>query len=459
MLVTTRDSGLAIIADGKIDFINTVDGLQSNTCTSLYYDSLSGKIFLGMDKGLSVISFDKNNFPQIKNYNPTNGLLCGSIFSVSEDNGEILLSTDRGLLVFNENDLNTTIETPKVYITSLQINSNNVELKPNYDLTYDANNIRIIYNGISFRNAKSLQYRYQLTPIDKGWNTTFSNTVVYPDLPPGSYKFSVQVRTGNGKWFYDNSSFNFKINKPFWTTWLFRIFGILFITAIVYSIYRYQLSKKLEQHRAISADRKRISTEMHDDLGSGLTKISLMSQVAGKTSGEKQLSILKKITNESSDMVDKMNGIIWAMNTRNDSLSNLFSFLSNSAFEMFEDSKIKLIWNAPPSFIPETPVYGETRRNIYLVVKEALHNVLKYSEATEVSIKLNVKDDELSISIEDNGKGFDSTSPIRKGNGGNGLLNMKKRMEDIHGTFNISSELNVGTKVSINCFLKNYTKV
>jgi hypothetical protein len=248
ILITTRDSGLAIVDHKKIDFITTKDGLQSNSCISLFSDTLSGKIYLGMNKGLSVISFDGNNKPEITNYNPTNGLLCGAIYSVSESDGEILLSTDKGLLVFNEKDLNTTVESPKVYITNLLINSKNVALKPDYNLSHTDNNIRITYNGISFRDAKSLEYRYQLTPIDTGWNSTFANTVVYPDLSPGFYKFTVQVRTGNGKWFYDNSSFNFKINKPYWVTWWFILIVCSIGVIVIGGMFRFKISQTYKEH-------------------------------------------------------------------------------------------------------------------------------------------------------------------------------------------------------------------
>jgi signal transduction histidine kinase len=233
--------------------------------------------------------------------------------------------------------------------------------------------------------------------------------------------------------------------------------ALLVIFLVVLIFLRRKIANERRQ-KALELERIRISRDLHDDLGSGLTKISMMSQVAGKISGEQQQGTLQKITDESSEMIDMMNGIIWAMNTQNDSLLNLVLFLNNTAFELFEDAPIKLTWEAPDS-IPEIPIHGITRRNIYLVVKEALHNVLKYSEARQVVVKLIVRDNELNISIEDNGKGFDLKSQIRKENGGNGLPNMKKRMEDIKGSFDISSELNAGTKVSISCFLKHYTKV
>ena len=444
MLVTTRDSGLAIISDTKIDFINRKDGLQSNTCTSLCYDSISGTIYLGLDKGLSVISFDKNNVPKIKNYNPTNGLLCGSIFSISERNGEILLSTDHGLLVFSENNLNVNTESPKVYITKLEVNNSAVALKVNYNLNYNEHDLRILFDGISFRNAKSLEYRYQVTPLDKGWNSTFSNTVVYADLLPGAYKFTVQVRIGDGKWFYDNSSFTFTINKPYWATWWFKLSVLLIIIALIYIIYRYQLRKKLEQLLAINADRTRISSEMHDDLGSGLSKISLLSDMINRdTSGENMKPHLSTISRSSKEMVEVLGDIIWSMNVKNDQLSNLIAYTRKYAMEFFETTSVRCIVILPEA-IPIVNIDGKARRNIFLVVKEALHNVLKHSAGDSVTMKFEISAHHFSILIHDNGKGID---PLKLSEFGNGLVNMGKRMKDTGGSFSIKNE--EGTRVEI----------
>ncbi len=449
MLVTTRYNGLAIITEGKIKFINTTNGLQSNVCTSLYYDSTSQKIYLGLNNGLSVITMNKKNVVEIKNYNPSNGLLCGSIFSVSASNGEILLSTDKGLLILNEADLNTPIESPKVYITQLEINNTNVDWKSNYTLAYYENNIRITYNGLSFRNAKSLQYRYQLVPTDTGWNTTFSNAVVYSGLMPGSYTFAVQVRKGNGTWVNDHATFSFTINKPYWETWWFRLFIIALIATIVYSLYRYQLKKKLDQHIAIAADRARISSEMHDDLGSGLSKISFLSDMINQDSADGDTKLhLENISRSSKEMVEQMGNIIWSMNEKNDQLNNLIAYTRKYAVEFFENTTIKCLVNTP-DFIPSINIEGITRRNIFLVVKEALHNVLKHSNADVVRISFEMSTHFFSIIIHDNGKGIDGSKSSAFGNG---LINMAKRMKEVDGKFSIKNE--DGTRIEISIPIK-----
>jgi ligand-binding sensor domain-containing protein/two-component sensor histidine kinase len=446
MLITTRDSGVAIITEGKIDFITTKDGLQSNSCTSLYYDHLSAKIFLGLNKGLSVISFTKGSKVVIKNYSPASGLLCGSIFSISEKQSEILLGTDKGLLIFNEQDLNTAVESIKVFITNFEINNVNVNLKPDYNLNFNENDFRIIYDGISFRDPQSLEFRYKLMPNDTGWNITKTRTIVYNNLSPGSYKFAVQARSGNGNWFYENSSLCFTIRQPFWATWWFRLLVLSAGAAIVYGIYKYQLKKKVEQRLAILADRARISSEMHDDLGSGLSKISMLSDMISRDSSGKDMKPhLENISRSSREMLEKMGDIIWSMNEKNDQLANLIAYTRKYAMEFFEATIIHCIVIIP-EFIPPVEIDGKSRRNVILVVKEALNNVLKHSGSNTVTLEFDIAPHSFSITIKDNGVGID---PLKISAFGNGLLNMDKRMKDVGGTFYIKNQEGTSLQISI----------
>ena len=222
--------------------------------------------------------------------------------------------------------------------------------------------------------------------------------------------------------------------------------AVIVVFLVLLIILRTKIANERRQ-KSLELERSRISRDLHDDLGSGLTKISLMSQVEGDVSAEGRGNTMQRINRESSEMVDQMNSIIWALNTRNDSLRNLITFIRKNTFAMFEDSIIKLKWNAPEK-IPERFMNGEIRKNIYLVLKEALHNTLKYSEATEAEVIIELKNGKFNLSINDNGKGFDASIMTGKGNG---LLNMKKRMDDIKGTLDIASEFGKGTKVSISC--------
>ncbi|PWU04002.1 MAG: hypothetical protein C5B52_02250 [Bacteroidetes bacterium] len=207
--------------------------------------------------------------------------------------------------------------------------------------------------------------------------------------------------------------------------------------------------KELEKYKAImdarDKERNRISQEIHDDIGSGLTSIRLMSEVA-KAKNEKEENPeteLDRISTTSSELMDKMNEIIWTMNSRNDTLPNLIAYLRHQVVEYFEPFHINLRLIIPDQ-VPESEISGEIRRNVLLTVKEALHNIIKHSRATRVELSFAIED-YFIICISDNGIGFD---PQKIKVHSNGIRNMEERIQSIAGKFKIANQF--GTTVTIN---------
>ena len=203
--------------------------------------------------------------------------------------------------------------------------------------------------------------------------------------------------------------------------------------------------KELEKYRAImearEKERNRIAQEMHDDIGSGLTSIRLLSEIAKAKSNAQGMEEVEKISSSANNLIEKMNEIIWSMNSRNDSLPSLIAYIRHQVVEFFEPFTIKLRIITPES-IPETVISGEMRRNIVLAVKEALHNIIKHSNATNVEVHFTL-DKDLRILISDNGTGID---PREIQHHSNGLRNMEDRMKSIGGKFNLAGEM--GTVVT-----------
>jgi signal transduction histidine kinase len=189
-------------------------------------------------------------------------------------------------------------------------------------------------------------------------------------------------------------------------------------------------------------ERGRISKEIHDELGSSLTSISLLTEVLKKRIDTAANPEVNKISDTSADMVDKMNEIIWALNTSNDTVNSLVAYVRKFTNNFLQDANMELEFLEMN--IPEhRPLEGSVRRNIYLTVKEAVHNIVKHSDAKKIVMEVDAANG-LQIKIKDDGKGIDTTmiQPF-----GNGLINMKKRMEDIGGTFSI--ENNNGTLIKL----------
>jgi signal transduction histidine kinase len=202
----------------------------------------------------------------------------------------------------------------------------------------------------------------------------------------------------------------------------------------------------MQQHHAITADRMRISSEMHDDLGSGLSKISMLSDTINKDTSEEEIKHhLSTISRSSKEMVETMGDIIWSMNAKNDHLANLIAYIRKYSMEFFETTSIQCIVILPET-IPPILIDGVLRRNVFLVVKEALHNVLKHSACDTVTMKFEIHPHSFSILIHDNGKGIDQ---LKISEFGNGLINMEKRMNTIGGKFSIRNQDGTIIEISI----------
>jgi signal transduction histidine kinase len=186
---------------------------------------------------------------------------------------------------------------------------------------------------------------------------------------------------------------------------------------------------------------------MHDDVGASLTRISILSELAKnrpEVQGETR-QWLSQISDTSRNVMEEMSQIIWALNPKNDTLEGLVAYIRRFANEYLEPTEIRCSFNFP-SELPARALSVEVRRNIYLVFREALHNVVKHSGAKRVDLRLKVEDLRLKIVIKDDGKGFD---PDKLELPGNGLVNMKKRMKDIGGEMVIRSEVGAGTEIEI----------
>jgi signal transduction histidine kinase len=199
-----------------------------------------------------------------------------------------------------------------------------------------------------------------------------------------------------------------------------------------------EYEKEIAVYKAQQEERQRISADMHDELGAGMTAIRLMSEIARNKMKESTPVEIEKISHSADEVLNKMNAIIWCMNSGNDTLDNLVSYIRSYALEYFEGTPVECKVTTPRKIEP-TELSGDKRRNVFLCVKETLNNALKHSGASEIKIEFEINHS-LVIRISDNGVGIDMQR-IRQF--GNGLKNISRRMESIGGTYRI--ENNKGT--------------
>lgn len=205
--------------------------------------------------------------------------------------------------------------------------------------------------------------------------------------------------------------------------------------------------KDLDRQLMLERERARISQDMHDDVGASLTRISILSELAkNKTEimGDAK-QWLGQISDTSRGVMEEMNQIIWALNPKNDTLEGLVAYLRRFVYEYLEPTTVNCTFDLPET-LPDKALNVEVRRNVYLVVREAMHNVVKHAVAQKVSVSMRMNEHGFRVMIKDDGKGFDHDSPEFPGNG---LVNMKKRMSDIDGEFLIKSKTGEGTTIEL----------
>ncbi len=219
---------------------------------------------------------------------------------------------------------------------------------------------------------------------------------------------------------------------------------LLFITGFL--LFRsFRLRKRLEQQQAIISERKRISADLHDDVGSGLSRIMLLTElVKNEAKTPEMKKEAEKIASISKDLSANISEIIWALNANNDYLESLVAYIRRYAAEFFDDSAVNIKITSTGG-ISGIPISGDLRREIFYTVKEALHNIYKHSQATEAKLGFAIKDEVLMIVIQDNGTGIPEKETGRYGNG---LNNMQQRMEAVKGEIDI--ENHQGTKITLN---------
>lgn len=376
--------------------------------------------------------------------------------------GSFYFGTLKGVVWFRPEEIKAATGLPQIRMINLLVNEEKADstVSPEYitelSLPYFKNNLFFRFRGIELNNPQKVNYAYQMEGWDKDWVYSKTlNEVRYNKLPPGNYTFKIKAANGSGIWSKEIYTVQINIHPPFWKTWWFYILaGFLFLAAVIIItriIFQKKLRKKveaLERQREIDKERQRISREMHDDIGAGLTQITLMSEFAKNKNRDENEKELADIANTSRKLVSNMSEIIWSLNPDNKSLEQLMAYLREQLNKLLEYSG--LTYNiALPENGKDILLNNQQRRNILLVTKEIVHNAIKHSGAKKMSIKAIINNGSIEMEIADDGKGFDTEIVY----GGNGLKNIRQRVEEMGGELTISSETGKGSRFSYTVFL------
>ncbi|MCB0686575.1 MAG: hypothetical protein KDC53_08620 [Saprospiraceae bacterium] len=422
------------------------NGLSSNWVSCFAQDE-NENIWVGTHNGLNKLIPEPDGY-RIFNFSRLNNFF-GELYSiVASKNDYLWFGGFSGLVRFHDDKVDT-LTVPRVSISSATAGNQDLDIKTGPPLlNYKLGSITFEFSVPSFLNEKAILYSYRLLgATDTRWSIPKNlHNISYSGLEPGRYQFAVKAY-GLNNLPGDAANFDFIISPPYWKTWWFYSIIIFVLFLILLSIYQYRINQMLKWQKA----RDKIATDLHDDIGSSLTNINILSELSQRHLDQPQTveNFLIRIKEEVQGSAQAMDDIIWSVNSQNDSLEETLARMRRYTSELFDGSNIKYHLHIDEKFKSRT-LNMEQRRDIFLMYKEILNNICRHADAQEVYIEVHLITSVLRLSIKDNGKGFLRTNNSH----GNGLRNIEQRTRKWKGTISIDSKFNHGTAIEITLPLK-----
>ncbi len=452
-----------------INFNDTTKIPISNNSINAITEDRKGRLYLSTNKGITRLTLKNGNVISSEMFYSEDGLpndegIHGAN-AFLDSKGRVWIGTTEGAAILDPNKEIADTSKKSLIITNVLIsNFEKNNLIPNgLILKYHQNSLIFEYSLVSFFKSHNSIYKIQLVGYDKSpSNWSLDRKKEYTNLYEGNYIFYVW-----GKDYAGNISgpikFYFTIQPPFWRTGWFYIFVVLFALSIGFVIIRYYISRKvkknmakIERQRMIDNERLRISKDMHDLVGSNLTRISILSnrifeELEDENLIKNSFNEIKKrilsVNDISQESIGSMNEVIWSINPRYDNLLSLINFMRKYFNTIFEEKSISHFIEVNGEII-DLHLEPDTRRDTFLIFKEAINNIVKHSQAKNVELKISMENSLFSFEIIDDGIGFDFTK-FKEGEKLNGLgyNSMKDRAKNINANLDISSKPGFGTRV------------
>jgi signal transduction histidine kinase len=280
-------------------------------------------------------------------------------------------------------------------------------------------------------------------------------------LPAGRYEFEVTACNEAGVWNKTGFHLPFVVRPFFWQTWWFGALLVMTFTAAVIAAVRYlsfrrlrQRMRLLEQQAVLDKERARIAKDLHDDLGARMTQMTLVLELALQQRPEPDAVIgtVQDGLLAAREAIKSLDAAVWAVNPINNTLPELVAYIGQFGMEFLQQANIRCALDLP-DHPPERPVSAELRHSLFLIVKEALNNVVRHAQASEVRLQISITATALDLLITDNGRGIERKPDDTLANG---LRNMRQRADELNAQFQIESAPGAGTKISVRYFWPSF---
>lgn len=473
--IGTVGAGLLCFREGHFSAIGTEAGLPTENIFSLLEDGC-GNVWFG--SGIGIFSAKKTDLE--KSLRSTTNIVSCRLYGrddglptlgCAEDSQPAAWRDRKGRLWFAMTDGIASVlpsempidrHHPLVMIEELNVDGKPQKLPPDtlgskeVLLPAGRHLLQFRYTALDYAHPNQLLFKYRLEGLDTDWKEQRQERIAtYSSVPPGRYCFEVMACNSNGVWSKTAATLAFNIPPHLWETPWFRysiLAGIVTAIGMVgFGTVRLRHNRQirlLQQSRAVESERARIAQDLHDDLGTTLTQIDLLGALASRPGvpANEALEKVGTMRTKSREMVTALDEIVWAVNPRNDSVKALVGYLGHFAEDFLGQAIIPLYLDFPDD-LPDATLTAEVRHNLFLAYKEALNNAVCHSGTSEVGIRFVNTEHQASFIIQDNGKGFkvayESTET------GNGLVNMRQRLERIGGHCEVISRQGNGTTVKL----------
>jgi signal transduction histidine kinase len=471
--------GLSRLHDGEIVTFTTREGLPDNTISQILEDG-NGSLWLGGNRG--IVRVKKSDledlathkilavYPQI--YGRADGMLseeCSSGFfpaGLKTKAGSLWFSTLKGIVVADPRRV-LSVPAPVVALEQTLVDGVPVPMRKTGNtveqlrIAPGKHTLEFHYTGLSFDAPERVRFRYRMEKLDPDWTEAGTRReALYNFVPPGTYNFRIIACNGDGVWNETGTGLTLTVLSHFWQTWWFlggAALGTVVTgfggTRMVVRRRLQQRLRRLEQDRMLEQERTRIAQDLHDIMGARLCRISFLSEHVRRSEtvpGELREQI-GSLSDDSREVLRSLDEIVWAVNPEKDTLEHLVSYIAQYAQDYFRKTGIELDLEIP-SRLSIQPLTSQSRHHLFLAVHEALTNILKHSGATHTKVTMTCHDADFEIAVWDNGTGFDPLSgDFNSANSaagfGNGFGNMRRRLSELGGRFQVESKPGGGTTV------------
>ena len=436
-------------------------GLSSSIIFCLEEDRW-GRMYLATARGL-----DRTNAAgeiesgKVRHYTQADGLGRGDLRDILFDNDGVLWCASAFTISRFQPERDAPRPPPVVYIRQVRVRG---VPRPLSDLgeTYipkllfapSQNQLQIDFSAMAFAPGNVLRYQYRLDPADREWSEpSAQRTVNYSNVASGTYRFRARLAGDESQGANAPAVLEFQVLAPIWARWWFRALAACAVLVLFFWLHRYRTLRLLELERV----RTRIATDLHDDIGSGLSQIAVLTEVARARADGYTADLnaaLSDISSVARELVESMSDIVWSVNPRRDRSGDLLQRMRRFASDVLSGSNIDFTFRVSARE-DKVRIPTEIRREVYLIFKEAVNNLARHSGSTRAVITISIEDGRLELRVEDNGNGLGELCR----EDGHGLRSMRERASRIGGRIDFDRGDVGGLRVTLRVSMRTGRRV